>query len=103
MNGSAFSSYVVVKAETLELSGREFLSSYAVTDRSTKHFCTQCGTPIFNANPHTYPGLSMLYLGALTEGEKLSPGINIFCLSKCSWVDHIAEQQSFQEAPQRGG
>ena len=102
INGSAFSSYVVEKADAVDFSGSEELQGYTATDRSTKHFCSKCGTPIYNSNPATYPGLVMLYLGTLADARELKPGINIFCSRKLSWVDGLASQPSFPEAPQRG-
>jgi len=102
INGSAFSSYVVAKSDTVHFSGKQALSSYPITEKSTKHFCSKCGTPMFNSNLSTYPSLTMLYLGTVAESNNLSPSINIFCSSKLPWVDAIGNQHSFTEAPKRG-
>jgi hypothetical protein len=102
INGSAFSSYVVAKADAVDFSGSEELQCYTATDCSTKHFCSKCGTPIYNSNPITYPGLVMLYLGTLANAQELKPGINIFCSSKLDWVDGLASQPSYPESPQSG-
>jgi hypothetical protein len=102
INGAAFSSYVVVKADTLEISDSGSLSGHTVSERTTKYFCTKCGTPLYNSNPGTYPGLAMLYLGTLANAAEIAPGINIFCSSKLDWVDQLTAQRSFSEAPHRG-
>src|SRR5262247_2470241 len=64
MNGSAFSSYAVVPFEALEVVGGSDLGVYAVTDRAAKHYCSRCGTPLYNLNAK-YAGACMLYLGAV--------------------------------------
>ncbi|MEO8673572.1 MAG: GFA family protein [Tahibacter sp.] len=103
LNGSAFSSYVVVREDSFVVAGSDALCSHTVTDRTTKFFCGKCGTPICNANPTTYPGLRMLYLGTLANASELRPGMNIFCSSKLDWVDSMASLHGFAEAPTRGG
>ena len=102
MNGSAFSSYVVVMRGNLSVTGEENLRAYPVTQRSTKSFCGVCGTPLFNLNPSLYPGFAMLYFGTLADNAALLPGINTYCDDKLAWVDSIAQASSFgQGAPAR--
>lgn len=101
MTGAPISSYVVVKDEDLSfISGDNRLTSYAVTERTRRHFCATCGTPIFNSNPHAYKGLAMLYLGTVEGHEALVPGISIYCENKLPWVS-IASSGSFPQAPNR--
>lgn len=101
INGSAFSSYVVVKTDAVELSGRDNLSTYMATGKATKHFCSDCGTPIFNANLASYPGVSMFYLGSVRDPAGYVPVINIFCRSKLDWVDTLSQQRGFSGVPHR--
>jgi hypothetical protein len=55
MTGAAFSTYVVVREVQFKIiEDLEQIASYLVTDRTSRHFCSVCGTPIFNANPVTY-------------------------------------------------
>ena len=102
LNGSAFTSYVVVRSDSFVVHGQEALGAFIATDYSTKHFCKSCGTPIYNVNPSTYPRLAMIYLGSIEKHHEFPAGINIYCSSKLGWVDSIATQPSFPEAPQRG-
>jgi hypothetical protein len=102
MTGAPFSSYVVVREEHFSVaSENETLAAYMVTERTRRHFCVTCGTPIFNSNPHTYRGLAMVYLGTLEGHENLVPGISIFCESKLPWVSIDASGKSFPSAPTR--
>jgi hypothetical protein len=102
MTGAAFSTYVVVREAQFTATGdAEHLAAYQVTDRTRRHFCRACGTPLFNVNPETYKGLRMLYLGTVEGHEHLDPGLHIFCESKLSWATFPEAGQSFQRAPGR--
>jgi hypothetical protein len=102
MTGAPFSSYVVVNEKHFAVtSGHEILANYAVTERTKRHFCVTCGTPIFNSNPHTYNGLAMIYLGTVVGHENLAPEISIFCESKLGWVNIHESSKSFPHAPTR--
>lgn len=98
MNGAAFSTYVAVLTTDFDLiSGN--LVSCDVTENARKHFCGQCGTPIFNSNPR-YAGLNILHLGSLdTESpQELKPEVNIYDESKVSWLDNLSDLPAFKKA-----
>jgi hypothetical protein len=102
INGSAFSTYVVVSLDALDIvNGRDKLSKYQVTEGAIKNYCVNCGTPIFNINSIKYPGLAMVYLGTLMEPAPLTPAINIFSESKLPWIDSLIEIRSFAGEPRR--
>ncbi len=104
MTGAAFSAYVVVQNDHFCLTrGQETLANYALSERTTRHFCSHCGTPIYNANPATYQGLTMLYLGTLAGHEQLAPRINLFCESKLPWVTLNEASKRFERAAVRAG
>ena len=101
MNGSAFSSYAITKEKEFCLQGgAEKLRLFQVTERAAKHFCHACGTPLYNTNPVTYPGLRMVYLGTLKDHEKLAQGVHIFCADRLTWADEIAAAVRFDGAPE---
>lgn len=103
MTGAAFSSYVVVREDQFAVASEGRMpAAYTVTERTRRHFCDTCGTPIFNSNPHTYRGLAMVYLGTLEGHESLVPGISIYCESKLPWVSIDESARSFAQAPARG-
>lgn len=102
MTGAPFSSYVVVKeAHFAVTTTHQILANYAVTERTKRHFCVTCGTPIFNSNPHTYKGLAMIYLGTVVGHENLAPELSIYCESKLPWVDIRESSKRFPCAPTR--
>ncbi len=100
MNGSAFSSYAVIPLKNFELVGEANLGVYAVTERATKHYCSKCGTPLFNLNTK-YPEACMLYLGAIEGSEKYAPSVNVYCESMLSWLESVTSLEGFQAGAQR--
>jgi hypothetical protein len=46
INGAAFTTYVPVKASTVQITqGRQSVSMYRVTPGAERHWCRDCGTP----------------------------------------------------------
>ena len=100
LTGAAFSTYVVVREEHFAVvKGSDKLANYQVTDRTSRYFCSTCGTSLFNSNPETYKGLRMLYLGTVQGSERFEPRINIFCESKLPWVTLHESSKSFRRTP----
>ena len=98
MGGGPFSVYVVVRAKDFHLAAGN-TQAYQATERTTKHFCGSCGTPMFNANPATYAGLAMLYVGTTEHPKAHVPRLNIFCESKLEWVTPNEGSKAFARAP----
>jgi len=95
MNGSAFSSYVVVPHKTLSVHGNEHIATYEVGPGARKHYCSRCGTPLFNVVSR-YAGACMIYLGVLEPPPAGVPSLNVYCESMLSWVEHLASIQKLQ-------
>ena len=88
-NGSAFSTYVALPFEAFEIiKGEDKLEKYRVHS-GQKHFCSSCGTPMYNLNGK-YPGACMVYFGTLEDSNEITPRINVWCESKLSWVENLA-------------
>lgn len=95
MNGSAFSTYVVVADEGFILKTGS-LKKVKVSENAYKSFCEHCGTPIYNQNPKL-SGLKILYMGSIDTPQGLKPAINIYCESQHQWVNQIAALPSFAQ------
>ncbi|WP_343210975.1 GFA family protein [Alteromonas lipotrueiana] len=95
MNGSSFSTYVVVPEYDFSITGQD-LSSFKVSENATKHFCSRCGTPIFNTNPRL-GGVIIVHLGAIDSQFEISPAVNIFCESQLEWVNKIDGLKRFEQ------
>jgi len=94
--GVAFSTYVAVSEEYLIVTeGENNLKKYVVHDEGEKHFCSVRGSPIYNKN-YSYPGLLMLYYGAIHDNSKIKPMFNVFCEKQVSWLSDINKLKSFE-------
>lgn len=96
-SGASFSTYVVIPEGALEIiSGQELIASHGFREDAHKHFCRQCGSPIYNRNAR-YSGLCMVYIGGLSASEDLVPGVNIYCESQLAWIPAITKIRSFSQ------
>jgi hypothetical protein len=99
-SGAAFSTYAALPYSSFEITkGREKISSFAV-EKGKKHFCSACGTPLFNLN-EKYPGACMIYFGTLTKPQEIIPKVNIWCESKLGWVDSLSSVPSVGQGIER--
>ena len=98
MNGAAFSTYVAVLDSGFKLrQGTNNIQKHQVSINAYKHFCSICGTPIYNKS-HKYNGTTIVHFGALNNTAELKPLINIYCESKLSWLDKIFALENFANA-----
>lgn len=95
-SGAAFSTYAVVLDKSLEITeGKEHLTQFEPGD-GKKHFCSQCGTPIFNVNKR-YPRVCMIYLGTLEAPREVKPTLNVWCESQLPWVTALSSIESVDQ------
>ncbi len=87
-NGSAFSSYLVVDEDKLQLHGEQAPARFEIARQGSRSFCADCGTPLFNRN-HKYPGKLMVFLGIL-DGSVPSPRFNLYTDEALDWVMALA-------------
>ncbi|HZY18399.1 MAG TPA: GFA family protein [Ramlibacter sp.] len=103
MTGSPFSVYLVARAKDLRIvTGEPQLRTFQATERTTRHFCGSCGTPVYNANPVTYRGLAMVYAGTADDPRPHAPTMDIFCESRLDWIVPNPASQVFDRAPGPG-
>jgi len=95
MNGSAFSTYVVVPSDEFSLVSGS-LKKAQVTQQVSKSFCSHCGTPIFNENPK-YAGLKIVYLGAIDNANHLSPHVDTYCESQLGWLSKMVSLKKMDQ------
>ena len=94
--GSAFSTYAIFPYSACEIThGKEKLSSIDA-GAGKKHFCGNCGTPIFNLNSK-FPGVCIVYFGTLDDSESVHPKINIWCESQMPWINSMSTIESMNQ------
>ena len=95
--GAAFASLAVIREKHLEIvAGQESLTSFLLGENLTKHFCSHCGTPIFNRNSR-YPGRCMVAIGSLDNPTAVIPSANIHCENQLEWVTLDSSMQNFEQ------
>ena len=67
----------------------EHIATYEVAPGARKHYCSKCGTPLFNLVSR-YAGACMLYLGAIEPQLAGIPSLNVYCESMLNWVERVA-------------
>ncbi len=96
-SGAAFSTYAVFPEAALTISeGSDAIAVFNPAEHAHKHFCKQCGTPLFNKNAR-YPGLCMVYLGGISASLDMAPTANIYCESQLPWIKGIGEIRAFEQ------
>ena len=102
-SGSAFSINLIYPKSQFECQGR--LSIYVDTSKTgqqvLRQFCSNCGSPVFSSLPHL-PNIIVLKVGTLNDSSAYSPGAEIWCDSKQSWVDFKDTYPEFSENPPAG-
>lgn len=99
-SGTAFSTYAALPYTSFEITkGEDKLGSFQAGE-GKKHFCSVCGTPIFNLN-NRYPGACMIYFGTLENAKVVAPMVNIWCESKLAWVDTVSSIPSREQGVER--
>jgi len=97
ISGGAFASLAVVKERHLEItSGEDSLATYQLSENLKKHFCSRCGTPIFNRNSR-YAGRCMVALGSLDNPAIVTPSFNVHCENRLAWVSLDETLQNFEQ------
>ncbi|WPC05457.1 GFA family protein [Pseudomonas benzenivorans] len=88
LQGSDYSTWVVVPGEQYSITqGSEKITKYQANEKSSKNFCSNCGTAVFLSNGKHFPGNVVLALGALESySEELSPKIQVYTSNKAEWV-----------------
>lgn len=99
MLGGAFNTVVIVQETDFQLTtGAEAITRYAVTEQTDKHFCSRCGSPLYNLS-RKFPGRVMIPVGVLDAPAAISPGVNVYCESMLPWVAEISKIHSFPQGP----
>jgi hypothetical protein len=98
LSGSAFNSYVVIDGDGLKyIQGEDKIATYSLPESpGKKHFCKNCGTPLYNTNPK-YGPVKIVYLGSITPNSTLVPTKNIFCHYKLNWVENLFDRENLNE------
>jgi hypothetical protein len=86
-SGTAFGTNAPVKASAFMLtSGKDALGGFKSSDDLVRHFCRNCGSPIYSQRLST-PELIRLRIGTLDTPISAKPAFHIYVASKAEWDD----------------
>ena len=84
-NGSAFGANAPIKAGNFTLlTGKDALAGFKSSPDLVRHFCRNCGSPIYSQRPST-PELVRLRIGTLDTTISTRPSAHIYVGSKAEW------------------
>jgi hypothetical protein len=87
MTGTAFGTYVKVRADALHFTARECrFIEHAVTARLTMMSCANCGSYLY-ATHSDYAEFTYVCLGVVDDNDDLRPTYHEFVGSKASWYE----------------
>ncbi len=97
-SASSFATNGFVRADDLRVvGGGEALGVLETTPGQFRHFCTRCGSPLFNRNEHV-PQIRSVRLGVIDGDPGIRPSMHIFVGSKAPWTQIADDLPTFIEA-----
>lgn len=101
ITGAAFESVFLVDETGFQIyEGEEFLTCYEINRKARKHFCSRCGTPLYNRH-RLAPGKVIVHLGSLDDPTGVTPSVNLHAAGMLPWVPSLGEMQTFDKGFQR--
>lgn len=97
-SASSFATNAFVRAVDLRVAqGEEALGVYESTPRVFRHFCTRCGSQLFNRNEYV-PQIRSVRLGVIDGDPGIRPSCHIFVGSKAPWIEIADGLPTYLEA-----
>ena len=102
-SGSAAASNMMVLADEFVLvSGKAFVKAFQSSPGEYRHFCAECGSPIYGEAQKRKGKLSVR-CGTLDNDPIIRPTVHIYTGSKAPWSDICDQLPQFPQAPHHGG
>ena len=88
LQGSDYSTWIAVKNTQFTVeAGSELITHYQANERSSKHFCSLCGTGVYCVNGKHFEEHKVLPLGTVDNySVELKPQMQVYTDSKAEWV-----------------
>ena len=86
-SASSFATNAFARAEDLRVvAGEDALGEFESTPRVYRHFCTRCGSQLFNRNEHV-PQIRSVRLGVIDGDPGIRPSCHNFVGSRAPWIE----------------
>lgn len=102
-SGTSHATHILVPEDSVTLQGD--VKAYERLANSghpvIRHFCTECGSAIYNTNPTVLPDMIVFRASSIAPKDqpKLKPSINVFTSSAPKWAKIDEALPSFSEMP----
>ncbi len=97
--GSSFATNMLVRSdEFMIVSGRSYLKSYESSPSEFRHFCSECGSPVYG-EASSRPNVVSIRCGTLDGDPGARPSFHIYTASKSPWFVISDDLPQFPEEP----
>lgn len=98
-SGSSFATNMLARAEDFVIvTGHSFLKAYESSPDEYRHFCSECGSPIYGVAA-VRPGIVSIRCGSVDGDPGLRPSSHIYTASKAPWIAITGPLPQFPEEP----
>ena len=98
-SGASFVTNLIVEADKFRITqGKESLTAFESSPNKFRHFCSECGSPIYSQGEKTKQVVSVRS-GTLKQDPRIRVAYHAFVGSKAPWVDIHDNQPQFPEWP----
>jgi hypothetical protein len=98
--GSSFATNMLARSdEFLIVAGRPYLKSYESSPNEYRHFCSECGSPIYG-EAAARPNIVSIRCGTLGGDPGVRPSSHIYTASKSPWFAISDQLSQFPEDPE---
>jgi hypothetical protein len=84
LSGAAFTTWLSIPLESLEISGEDYLSVFSPTGNLTRKFCKSCGSHVVTLDKR-HPENVGVYAGMVDEKRLPPPNADYFVYDKAAW------------------
>jgi len=88
MQGSDYSTWLAIIREQFSIdAGEQLITEYQINERSSKSFCSLCGTVVCAKNGKHFKEHLMVPLGVVRNySPDLEPRLQVYVANKAEWV-----------------
>jgi hypothetical protein len=97
-HGAAFPTNALVPTASLQVEGKEHLTSYRSSPNREKQFCSRCGSQLFIKRLNALQG-TVITLGTLDDDPKVKPSCHVFTATKAPWLELEARLPAYRVYP----
>jgi len=98
-SGASFVTNIIVDAAKFMITaGKESIAAYESSPQKFRHFCSNCGSPIYSHGEKTKHVVSVR-CGTLDRDPGVRVAYHAFVASKAPWVNICDDQPQFAEWP----